>query len=432
MPVELTNKTGTYLQDLNDYCLLEIFSSDLITPKELCSLAETCKRFKQLTQRVFPKKFGIECCRVDKYKFQLTTKDYDWGYFTVRGVERILKNFGQHLSTLTLRDMDVAKLAAKYCGDVTLRRLQIYKLESIEGLAVCLNTIFQRLPALTVDCCDFRKDVTSNDLNCDSLIELEILYTLGCDAVLKHTFPNLERLTLNGYATFGTDYINILFDFVRRHRQLKAIKLAGLCDEGLCDRVPLLSVINNCCKELEELTLECFLNWETSTIVSTMENFAKLKMLDVEFACCSKYSHIVPLLNQGLQSLETIKIMSAFKMSRHFFDALSQQPNLRELYLTYCPIKNVPWTKLTRLRKVYLHELSEFNTTDLLNIVRDLINLKILECYVDHVVLNEEVYLDIVKIVQPREHVLTLKCYCNFNPSEKCDESQKVKTIKLN
>lgn len=51
-PVEPCNtKAGTQLQDLNDDCLLEIFSK-VRNIMDLCYIAEVCKRFRSITQSV--------------------------------------------------------------------------------------------------------------------------------------------------------------------------------------------------------------------------------------------------------------------------------------------------------------------------------------------------------------------------------------------
>lgn len=61
--MELLNTSdsdGTNLQYLADICIEKIFSMDSLTLIDLCSLAETCTRFRQVTERVFPKKLRIQ------------------------------------------------------------------------------------------------------------------------------------------------------------------------------------------------------------------------------------------------------------------------------------------------------------------------------------------------------------------------------------
>ncbi|XP_037043193.1 uncharacterized protein LOC119079408 [Bradysia coprophila] len=285
-----TNATGPCLNNLNEDCLLEIFSNKSLTPIDLCSLAETCTRFKQITQRVFPKEFGIEYwddCVGLGYEFK--SKKYYRRDYTLQDVERILKNFGPYLSTLKIgRDLAVVNLVAQYCADnVTLKHLKISELKSIQGVRVQLNSIFRQLLKLSIYDCDLV--IASSNMDCDSLIELNIFNSCGCTAILRHTFPNLRRFIWhcsNIYSRRANDESFYFINFIERHRHIKAINLEGVP----AYHSELLQIISSSCKELEELVLRDLSENEFSKIVKVVERREQDHVLTVK--CNYKFNYL--------------------------------------------------------------------------------------------------------------------------------------------
>ncbi|XP_037043928.1 uncharacterized protein LOC119079930 [Bradysia coprophila] len=440
MPIQLTNTTVTYLDHLNEYCLLEIFSCKSLTLMDLCSIAETCTRFKQITQRVCPKEFAIKWWLPPKkwrnlpQKYEFKSKNYQHLY-TLQEIERIVKNFGAHLSELKIHDqLDVVRWVAEHCGNSTLKCLKF----EIDGVCIHMNWIFHWLPSLgrlTLKDCELLKDVSSPDLNFDSLIELKIDSSSGCVTLLKHTFPNLERFTWSRSYMYTSDSNNncdVLYKFIRRHGNLKGIAVSDYSVSS----IGLFHVIDSSCKELVELSIGYLMSSKLWFDFTTLGIVAKLKTLDLNLGF-EKYCPYMQLL-QALQSVQTIKIwcISNAVVSRQIFDILSKLRNLRELYLSSCVLNWIPWEILTQLRKVCLPYFVDRD--NLLNIIRHLINLEEIECQFDwsesEIVyyLSEEYFLEIVKIVEQRKHVLTIKSRCNFVFDKNCDKNRKVKLIKLN
>ncbi|XP_037037798.1 uncharacterized protein LOC119075459 [Bradysia coprophila] len=420
-PIEMTNTTGTKLNDLNEYCLLEIFSCTSLTPIDLCSLAETCKRFQQITQRVCAKDFDISRSS-DRLRVRCTFKSMEYSKsYREHNVERILANFGHCLSTLSIGEGNqfVVNLVGKYCGDVTLKRLEIRRMTYVEGLRLQLKSLFQRLLALSIIDCHLL--AASSYFNCDSLIELEIVDSTGCIAILNNDFPNLKRFTLRYHTMWpGRDgyYVTgVVSRFIGRHK----LRVLHLDSMSVCLSEDLLDLILNS-EELEELTLQS-LKRERSLDVLNQKNLSSFRKLNVDITF-DNYNHISALL-QASTSLETIEITFVNTIPIRVFDVLSQQQHLRELTLNYYSFERIQWSILAQIRKLTLFTPRNAFGADLINIVSQLTNLEEFEFEDywdrDEFVLAEGDFDRIVKIVERRPNVLTLKCRHRFTLSENCD-----------
>ncbi|XP_037041142.1 uncharacterized protein LOC119077884 [Bradysia coprophila] len=439
--IELSNTTGTYLQHLNEYCLLDIFSSDSLTFMDLCSLAETCRRFKRIALRVFPKEFTIETSYDMGIRgYILKTKNYRKFYENLQDIERILKNFGTYLSTLSVsweEDHALTDLVAMYCGAVTLQCLDIVNMKNMEDLQVKFKSIIQRLLKLSFRHCSFLDDAATPataSLICDSLIELQINYSYWCGAILQNNFPNLKRLAFVASEIFSGTSDNesdVFSKFIGRHKCLRSIDLSA----GSVCSIKLLHTISNSCKELEELTLESLDTPNISSDSWNLQNLLKLRMLSIDFHFQINDHHIT--LFQVFNAVETLKFRHMDEVPDQVFEALSRMENLRELRFTYSLLNCfIPWTKLTQLGQLYLYEsLSGFCASDLFDIVRQLINLEKFVFLQHHAtrnyfVLKKRDFFEIVKIVEQRPNVLTLQCKFNFDFEEcDCNRIRKVKLI---
>ncbi|XP_037051417.1 uncharacterized protein LOC119085211 [Bradysia coprophila] len=434
LPIELTNTTGTYLHHMNEDCLLQIFSSDSLTPTDLCSLAETCTRFQQITQRVFPKGFSIErnhyCCDhsymdEDRCQYRFKSGTQSICYENAEDVERILKNFGPHLSTLLIScDETVANLVAKYCDDISLNDLRIEDIRSIECLSVKLKPIFQRLLTLVIVGCHLVIDATTLELNCDSLIELIIVSSTGCGAILSNTFPNLDRFTFRHSDVYSAnESSDLLSAFIGRHRRLRALKVSvASCTSDL------LHTIGKSCNELENLNFKGW-NYNGFSYFSDFSGLAKLKKLTVTFSSL-EYSLNIALL-QAPKLLETVKVCCMCEGQVQVFDILSKMGNLRALHLNCCRFDQsaIPWKMLKQLRKLSFADCSNFYHTELFNVLRELPNLEELKFY--YFVLKAAEFAKIVKMLEGRSNVLTLRCMFDISCLKYCTENRNVKLINL-
>lgn len=400
--------TATSLYQLNDDCLLEIFSSNCLSTLDLCSLAETCTRFKRLTQGAFPREFkvivGSECGYNNTREYKFQSKNYS-SSSSVNDVVRILTNFGSHLSALTMHgnDSTVTDVVSKYCDDGSLKRMEIFDMGIIEDVSVKFKKIFYHLEALSFN--GAHKDHeglrgTNIPLNCDSLLELEIMCVNGCSAILSNTFPNLERFCFQQYHIGETD---IVLEFIGRHKSLRALEWhTGF---SIIFRNNFARAINNCCKELQKLTLKSF---QRNNIInlSELRGLTKLTMLDVEIL---HENHQLSELLPALKSLEILK-MSNMMVEADVMDSLTELKHMRELNLVGCTCRYNLWPvlPLTKLRLID----HTFFKSEFFELIPQLPNLEELEIYSweTDFVMSERLYAKIGEIVNQRPNELKLKC----------------------
>lgn len=405
------NTTGTYLQQLNDDCLLEIFSARSLTTMDLCALGETCTRFQQITGRLFKKQFCIKVCNSGDYEFKL--RKYSCGN-RAHDAERIFKNFGSMLSAITISTLSSAavgrlyfalNLVSTYCG-VTLECLTIDGMTIPVDLTVKLKPIFKQLQMLELRDVSILSDKTLL-AEFDSLIELRLINVRNDSALLENIFPQLKRFTLK-QLTYFSDYADIdLSTFISRHTNLKTLDIAA----DLHDCI-ILQVIGNSCTELEELSV---------------------KLGSPILASC-----LLPL--QALKQLKNLKLFGAQCENLEFIPALTK---LHELHLhVRIPLDFYKeLASLTELPKLHIYCVVGADGLDVVDIITQLINLEELAiCRAPSAnrsskgfVLDEKMFSKIVNVVKRRPNVLTLKCKFNFsNHLENFDEYQMVRLIRLN
>lgn len=383
LPIEMKNATGTYLDDLDEYCLLEIFSQNILTAMDLCSLAETCKRFKQIIQRVFAKGFNITSpdsfnheytfeCSYSKFKHPVSRQD----------VKRILKNFRPNLRNLSIRQMDSVNFISSNCFGVKINRLEIFGQTCMQPVCRKLKSIFRRgVTRISLQCCNLN-DFTSKNFKRNSLIEIRIIDSTEIDssAFLKSNFRNLERFTFRediGWYERDDDNTGPIAQFISRHKRLKVLDLVGSsidCSKEIVD------AIGNNCTELEELTLKCYKRSKIPFDDVKVLGLPKLRTLDV-LINVKNYIQIISLLRASF-SLETVKLYFDDTIPLQIFEVLSQQQHLHELILKTYIFERIPWTMLTQLRKLRLTVLTgKVRATNLLHIMRQLTNLEEFHLY---------------------------------------------------
>lgn len=183
------------LQDVIDDCLLEIFSylSDMM---DLCSIAETCKRFQLIVRRVIQKKisFSFDCLRKTPYGFKLGTV-LDFTTDKPRDVQRVFSNFGSSLSKIFIwsyarKKSFLFNLVKRHCSD-ELKHLSINILpKSVHGVKLKSSNI-KGLESLSFHFVSIEAN-KSQFAGLDSLVELTLDYTTNCEKILENVFPRLE------------------------------------------------------------------------------------------------------------------------------------------------------------------------------------------------------------------------------------------------
>ncbi|XP_037027830.1 uncharacterized protein LOC119068367 [Bradysia coprophila] len=432
LPINVTNTTGTCLHHLNEYCLLDIFSSNSLTLLDLCSLAETCRDFQRITKRVFSRELKMVVGpHARRYSFQ--AKNYSIRSKAAKDIRRILKNFGSYLTELKISRNDpiVTDSVIKYCRAGTLGRINICGKSGkkmIEDLTVKFEAIFKRLLALSFNglYTKYQLGDTSVQLYCDSLLELKVI-NVNADAyrsILNNNFPKLVRFEL---MISNFDVTHALIEFIGRHKSLRSL---FLCVKSICIHDDLMVAIGNNCKDMQVLTLfsselENFISLD----LSKLHCLTKLRTLDV--ACCLQNQIQLVALLKALKSLEIV-IMWHIVLTFEMVDALSQSQKLRELHLVGFIVKIPPWTILTQLKKLHLDNAQgQLCAADVIDIVSRLVNLEELTIInrSESDELTEKVYSEIVNIVERRPNVLTLKSNFRQNFLENCDVNRKVQLI---
>lgn len=393
-----TNTTGTCLDHVNEYCLLGIFEVDSLSWMDLCSVAETCKRFQRISQRVFPKDLcvrgGNGYCDVSSRKY-LHNKNR-----AAQTVERIFKNFGSRLTEVSVSPKyrhekpsnNLLNLVAEYCGE-DLKSLTIRGLNIPASLTVKLNEIFKRLQLL-----DLRNVSVVHgtkvfaDLN--SMIELRVE---NSDAILANIFTKLESFTYRSDAPLKRS----MPKFIRTHPDLKTLNL-GTRVNSADDNANILKVILQHCTELKEL------------------------ILDIGSIRASSL--------QKLQALKSLNILKLSGVNCYDFEFLSAMRELRELHLFVCHLPGdlKQFTFLAQLNTLHIQGGRMSGAVDVVGMINVLINLKELTVagMWKTFVLTEGTFHKIVGVVTGRPHVLTLKCNFNFVLNVKSGgENRKVKLL---
>jgi len=130
---------------------------------------------------------------------------------------------------------------------------------------------------------------------------------------------------------------------------------------------------------------------------------------------------------QAFQSLETLSISGMPEDSDPISNFVSNLTNLREFEWGDSCSGRIVWEKLTRLRTVHL-SYDESDWAGVISMIRQLVNLEELD-YDGGPVLSPGEFSQIVEIVRPREHVLTLACRCDPKILGNCDATLKLKLI---
>lgn len=422
LPIESTNATGTHLYDLNDDCLLKIFSEKPLDLMDLCSLADTCKRFRGIAQlqvkRIASKELFIRICDggncivKSRKHFNIQLGEYE--------LERFLKQFGSLLHEVSIfgcGDVDgfPLNLVVNHCK-YALESLRILFITISNVLTIKLKPIFKRLQSLHLKDVSITADRTLF-ADCNALVQLTVKSVHQCVAILENNFPKLERFAYENdsdklaHSTLNRDEetVETLSSFILRHSSLKAVDLSSRMDDS--GKRILLQVICDNCNQLEELRI----------------NFENLQT-----------DFLQPL--RSLKLLKTLRLFGAFMNS-----LLPLLTELRELRLYSCPLdRNTDhFSNLTQLTKL---TMICCGYTDVIGLISQLVNLKQLIIVAlgnsmaydrdwmlhrpDRIFkLDEKTFSRIADIVKGRPNVLTLYCNFDFN-MQNFDGNQNVKLFR--
>lgn len=255
----------TDLLNLNDDCIIEIL--ECLSMLDLCSIADTSCRLREIAKRVFRR----------------NEKDWDIiGDFRrgeVKQAERVFVNFGSMMARLTFcysKWKEFLDYVTKYCGKA-LKSVDFYMCFIPDDLTTKLRPIFKNLQELSLKKCHFAGDKTLFG-DCESLVKLIIHQHDPVKLIYKNTFPKLEILRFvpcdesddDSFDDESDDEEDWTFDpFLLRHKNLKELSILE------CNITP--SVIVDNFKRLEhfEFTIPADTTFDLS-------NFNHLKMLSID------------------------------------------------------------------------------------------------------------------------------------------------------
>lgn len=227
--------------------------------------------------------------------------------------------------------------------------------------------------------------------------------------------------------------------FLSRHSSLKTIHL-DIGKEPFQDELGIFQTIGHSCKELEEFKIAKVPLYEKE--FSALQSLNRLKLLEIDFLGSTITEECILQL-QSLKSLKTLKIgdfehypkyFSFFNVMKDYgkyIPAVSQLTNLRELHLFHYVDRQTSnqLALCTQLTRLYIYRILSTGI-NLVDIIRPLTNLEELTLEDKDFVLHENEFSEIVKIVEGRPNVLTLKCRFSFVfNGRNCDENQKVRLI---
>ncbi|XP_037037791.1 uncharacterized protein LOC119075455 [Bradysia coprophila] len=401
-PIKSTNITGTQITDMNDDCLVYIFSSQSLDLLDLCSIAETCTRFQLITELIFPKKLALE----RNGPYVVDAEKYFGQHLEEHDVKRVLTNFGFVVSDFSIserisrckRERD--SLDCVFMDAVTrhhfdsLKSLHIYGFKLPDICTDQFKEMFKRLQLLELQWVS-TSDATLFD-GLHSLVDLRVMQVENCGAILEKVFPALERFTY--FTTHLRHTITIrrtklvqsfdkLMTFVARHHDLKVIDLCFYSDNK--SFIILLETIGNSCKNLVELWIRVVLSTFTSAHLKSLHAFKSLRTLGLFEVSCGNFQ---------------------------FISALTE---LRELHLSGCSLPG-DFDVLSGLTKLVIDGCTTSDRFDLIQMIGRLGKLEELTISYFHIQstkfqLSRNAFDQIGTIVMDRPQVLTLKCEFYFD-----------------
>lgn len=386
------NAASTQLPNMIEDCLVEIFSKnlDLI---DLCSVAETCKRFRSIAPRVFGEKIAIS--GLGSYTFSFF-RPFHYHYTTNKrsDVERIFENFGSCFYSVCIfgpKWRFVLDLVEKHY-DEQLKILDIHHLYIPSALAHKLKPVFRRLQSLSLLFVSIeRNEPVVKELS--SLIRLRVIWVDNCETILANVFPKLEEFTFESRNEILNQSSPALTTFITRHMTLKSLVITLCLDKN--GWIPILKAIGNSCMKLEKLTID---NYTPGRSCPSLTPLHALKSLGDVFLHDMTFENF-----NGLVHLNTLQALTLYK---------SIPP--RDVDQFAC---------LSQLAALSLVKCKLFGAFDVIDIIERLINLKKLQLQFStfdgrKFVLDERISSKIEYTVKDRSNALTVECLCDH--SEYC------------
>lgn len=377
---------------LNDDCFLQIF--EYISPVDLASIKDTCKRFSGLATRSF-KIFGKKNLSINSSSMIADI----W----------ILKHFGTFINSLTLIDCeqyfaswdDIFAIVAKFCN-TKLQKICFemqHEANSTDESLKCLEEIMKNVEVIQF--CDFYDDRLL--AYCENLKEVHL---------------DGDDLTLNTL-------------WCTKNRNIKRVTLSWITNDDV------LEAISNNLLHLEYLKVNC--NPISDVNTSKMNCLAQLNHLKELAIGNTKYENIGPLL-QNLAKRNVLEYLSLsyFDINESVASAFGGLTQLKELTLNQIDyqieenVLKILSRKLVNIEKLIFDECESIAFRDITMIIENLLKLKeLLISNCDKIdFIERDNYL---KLKKPRnlKILLNADAYEKTNELIKGDLSNFVKIAKI-
>lgn len=229
------------LSELDAVCLKRVFK--FLRLRDLCNVADVCKRFKTVAEQVFKSIYYTDKRTVDVLKLIKGYKHFHHEWFMVRllterfltSAEQLFRNFGALIKSVQLTgtgrnggmdETELLTLVKTYCS--SLKELILYDVGNTHGIygndefSTELRPLFGSLEKLSVSNC-FGDDL------CESFVALfsdcQNLKYLNVDGVsgtmwMNHKFPKLETLIISNSWEFEYNDFEM---FLKNHENLRSL-----------------------------------------------------------------------------------------------------------------------------------------------------------------------------------------------------------------
>lgn len=347
--------TRTAILNLNDDCILEIFSR--LPLLVLCDVRDTCQRLRTLADYYFArmhKSLNFGCRSIKGAHFKLFTQDE---------TKSILSSFGHYVEALIIhadlfaaKPDEVLQTLNDFCDNRQLGHLKLIKFTFDESIVESCARLFGNVEKITIDKC-YADDGTFEKLfrKCTSMRYLELIRQFNIDGrCMARTYPMLQGFSLISNDNFDPHLVNT---FMAKNQQLKILKLIG------CNFVDdeIFETIADNLVQLESLSIRMV--HVTSNFETNLMNLLRLQHLrELEFNCgVQPIEHFVnglAMTNRieklgissveltaelcaaicNLKNLQLLKLISIFdtQQSRSITSIATQLTQLKELHVVEC------------------------------------------------------------------------------------------------
>lgn len=339
------NAPSNSLLHLDDKCLAKLF--EYFDADTLCTMANTCKRFRATAEKVFS----------EQYKNFKCPRRYD-----TSKVRRVIRKFGSFINSFVSDDLhglepSIIAALVKYCRP-NLRKLSLAQTEIDCKL---IRPLFPQLKDLTLDTCDFVGNPKSLFEICWNL---EYLYfdpgAEGDDInFLVQKYPKLKGLAIDCNPPMD----DIIYPMLESNPQLKNLTLMAIADDDL------ISNVVECTKNLEQLTIRpggMFKEPEEQT-KRGLTQLAKLRKL-THLTLDASYEAYAELIGPLADAMSKAKARAPFEKL--------------DLSGVYIDSKDIPSIcKLVTLKRLLLNDMRNVTDTDLISLTASLPLLAELQLY---------------------------------------------------